>query len=1278
MSTTFSDDDFTYEIISGTTDVKIISLINDTKTSYIIKAYAIDGTGVAHVVKEVTDSLFYGNASLNSISFEQPSYITRIGDYAFYGCANLNVNISVVELFPSTIEYIGQHAFENCASLYGTLNLSNHQYLTTVGDYAFFACTGITGVLLPDNVSFYRINEGTFKTCTEISNELVIPNNILEIKTAAFNNCFKLKAPSNNLVIPASVSKIEDFAFYNNEYYGINNSITAITINSNNITLGQECFYGYEMLDTVSYKDYLYYNSSNDDLISPYFVSNKTINFIYTGIIPDDGGGDVPITTINTTFAVDWITQNSDDSISHYESWNDPTKDNSNPVMASDYDGNIIICFMSTDPSIYPVSPKIFITKLTNTGNLLWTNVEFSSTDNKIAYVVPSIDIDVENNIYVAYFYQNRNTSVEEIVITKFNGQSGEVINSIFYKVTDTNLYSPRVKIDSNRNVYLAFTKGSYLNVNLRKINNNGQLTWSKTTINEQHSYSSPTLAIDSDNNVYIGFSELSPTTSNDIVIKKYDATGNEVWTVKDQTINTMKSDASCKITIKNDFLYLSYVTLGTLSGTGNEHEGNAFTGDIVVVKMNKTDGNKIWGKQSPEFNTPVEDFNQSITVDNSNNVYVAYNTNSSVNLLENPNNQFSQDIVIFKLNSNGVLRGLTQSAEWNNSLIQNAPSNIYTSQELSPTILVDSENKLYISYSSNYSTTNVNKSNVKAMKLVQTVTDDGGGGEPPFVPPSNSPLDLLSNNITTQEFKTMYDNIRVINSSESITDMPIFSTIKADIASITNPDELEIVTNTIDATANYYFLLNTTKVLTDIIDKINQLYPPVNGIPSWPNGTDQKFKDAYDNIKATLTGINESNKSVFIENQTNNSISRTAYILQPVEKFAYLRKKVTNNGLAAELPDEFYAQDSETIYSDLTDNILPNDFFPYTSVSPWKVKAAVKNTYETYSDNTYDSNSFSKYNGNKWISIDKQLPVLTYFGTTVTYNNSIYVIGGLSKLTPNKFNSSYRSTPYFGGPTTVMRAAKAIMNTTVKNNDSTQTIHSQMRLFNKIRWSSSAGPSIKRYLASSVVFNNKIYLIGGHTSYDPMYEYYEQATTDRIETYNGTSWTLLATTSKLNKSRAGCSSVVYKNTIYVIGGYDDGYFGVSDIETLNAQSNAWSSITYDYDANSSSSFYGYSCSAAVYGNSIYILDINGTLFKLTKNTDNTHTLTDDIPQPTMPVSKGGTNSKLIAHNGRMFLIGGDENINSTQVQVFNGFVWNVFNARLPVENSFILDAVIL
>jgi len=61
---------------------------------------------------------------------------------------------------------IGNYAFQSCTGLTGSLVIPDS--VTTIGVYAFWSCTGLTGSLvIPDSVT--RIETGAFRLCTSIT-----------------------------------------------------------------------------------------------------------------------------------------------------------------------------------------------------------------------------------------------------------------------------------------------------------------------------------------------------------------------------------------------------------------------------------------------------------------------------------------------------------------------------------------------------------------------------------------------------------------------------------------------------------------------------------------------------------------------------------------------------------------------------------------------------------------------------------------------------------------------------------------------------------------------------------------------------------------------------------------------------------------------------------------------------------------------------------------------------------------------------------------------------
>ena len=80
--------------------------------------------------------------------------------------------------------------------------------VTVIGDYAFFNCTTLAGVTIPDGVT--SIGDSGFENCTGLTSVL-IPNSVTNIGASAFENCTSLAG----IALPAGVTGICDAAFFN-------------------------------------------------------------------------------------------------------------------------------------------------------------------------------------------------------------------------------------------------------------------------------------------------------------------------------------------------------------------------------------------------------------------------------------------------------------------------------------------------------------------------------------------------------------------------------------------------------------------------------------------------------------------------------------------------------------------------------------------------------------------------------------------------------------------------------------------------------------------------------------------------------------------------------------------------------------------------------------------------------------------------------------------------------------------------------------------------------
>nr|WP_319488546.1 leucine-rich repeat protein [uncultured Caproiciproducens sp.] len=153
--------------------------------------------------------------------YKIPLNVSSIGDYAFMGCTGLT-GITI----PNNVSSIGDFAFMGCTGLTG-ITIPNN--VSSIGDSTFYNCTGLTGITIPNNVS--SIGDSAFMSCTGLTG-ITIPNNVSSIGDFAFMGCTGL----TGITIPNNVSSIGDSTFYN--CTGLNYVVIKGTIS----TLGYSCF----------------------------------------------------------------------------------------------------------------------------------------------------------------------------------------------------------------------------------------------------------------------------------------------------------------------------------------------------------------------------------------------------------------------------------------------------------------------------------------------------------------------------------------------------------------------------------------------------------------------------------------------------------------------------------------------------------------------------------------------------------------------------------------------------------------------------------------------------------------------------------------------------------------------------------------------------------------------------------------------------------------------------------------------------------------------------
>ena len=170
-----------------------------------------------------------------SVTYNSVTYsVTSIGDYAFYDCTGLT-SVAI----PNSVTSIGSSAFEDCTSL-TSVTIPNS--VTSIGNWAFYYCSGLTSVTIPNSVT--SIGNWAFNGCSGLTS-VTIPNNVTSIGNGAFAGCSNLTSPvynahvfaympptfSGEFTIPSGIVSIAGAAFYKCSgltFIEIPNSVTSI------------------------------------------------------------------------------------------------------------------------------------------------------------------------------------------------------------------------------------------------------------------------------------------------------------------------------------------------------------------------------------------------------------------------------------------------------------------------------------------------------------------------------------------------------------------------------------------------------------------------------------------------------------------------------------------------------------------------------------------------------------------------------------------------------------------------------------------------------------------------------------------------------------------------------------------------------------------------------------------------------------------------------------------------------------------------------------------
>ena len=194
--------------------------------------------------------------------------VTAIGNYAFYSCTQLR-EVTI----PQSVTSIGDYAFELCQYM---TSVTIDNATTSIGDRAFEGCKELTTVKLGEHIT--TIGEYAFWDC-ELLDNVTIPDSVTSIGDSAFGLCWQLKTIS----LGKNIETIGDDNFvgvYDGVFYycyrlskiTIPEKVKTIELNTfkgcsglTSITLPAELTSFKDSLDGCSPDCVIYYNGNEHD-----------------------------------------------------------------------------------------------------------------------------------------------------------------------------------------------------------------------------------------------------------------------------------------------------------------------------------------------------------------------------------------------------------------------------------------------------------------------------------------------------------------------------------------------------------------------------------------------------------------------------------------------------------------------------------------------------------------------------------------------------------------------------------------------------------------------------------------------------------------------------------------------------------------------------------------------------------------------------------------------------------------------------------------------------
>lgn len=236
-----SIDNFAFSGCNGLTSVIIGNGVTSIGDGVFYGCTGLTSVIIPDSVTSIGESAFEFCTGLISVTIGNS--VTSIGNFAFSGCTGLK-RVTI----PDSVTSIGNQAFQGCN---GLTSVTIGSSVTYIGDHAFASCTGLTSIIIdkvntkyhsagnclietatktlilgcktsviPTDGSVTSIGEYAFSGCTGLTS-VIIPDSVTSIGSSAFNGCDKLLEVYNKSSLKITAGNYDNgcVAFYAKNVY---------------------------------------------------------------------------------------------------------------------------------------------------------------------------------------------------------------------------------------------------------------------------------------------------------------------------------------------------------------------------------------------------------------------------------------------------------------------------------------------------------------------------------------------------------------------------------------------------------------------------------------------------------------------------------------------------------------------------------------------------------------------------------------------------------------------------------------------------------------------------------------------------------------------------------------------------------------------------------------------------------------------------------------------------------------------------------------------------